>query len=239
MTTLIWKLHRDASRSLGDVRTVPDLEVCAEGEVLWLRHQQASDELQQSFMKLPVVHFTATENGQLVERGTRVPLGYVPEGPWMAITDWMKVKTPIARLGGHLPKCISLEMVPCEIFELPQLLRTEIELWSKYAITAPRIRLERLAFAASTEGVMFIKGDPLPAIAGNRYVLNGRIAVQAGWKWQPAVDSEVLQAALEVRADDLVVMDGNGDWICIAEDCFVQATRSAVRATSEELGYVL
>lgn len=238
MTNCIWKFHRDACTLLGSVRTESDLEVCEDEDVVWIRCQQASDELQKSFMRLPVVHFSASEDGQLIERGTRVPLGYVPKGPWIPIAQWMKVTAPIAGLSGCAPQPISIEMAPCDEFKLPQLMRTDFKVWGNYAVNAPLFRLERLAFATSGDGTIYIKGDPLPAIPGERYVLEDRIAVEAGWKWRPEVAPEVVQSALNIRADELVVLDRKGDWLCLSEECFVQASRAAVRATSQEFGYV-
>lgn len=238
MTTFVWKMHRDASELLGAVRTQPSLEVCTEGDTVWIRCEDANYEIQQAFLQLPVVHSIATDDGQLIKRGTRVPHGYVAEGPWIPIAQWMEVKLPIAGLSGIAPGPIPVELVRSETFETPQLLKTNIQVWTQYAVAAPRIRLDRLAFAARADGTVFVWGEPLPPIFGKRFVVHGRVAVEAGWTWQPAVDVGVLEAVLAIDPGYLAVMEEGGHWLSLADEGFVQATRSAVRTTSEELGYV-
>ncbi|QDU75589.1 hypothetical protein Pan97_26230 [Bremerella volcania] len=238
MTTFVWKLHREACELLGIVRTQPSLEVCVDGDTVWIRCKDASDDLQRAFMQLPVVHSVATDDGQLIERGMRVPRGYVAGGPWMPIAEWMRVTLPVAGLSGLAPKAIPLEMVRSEEFKASQLLQTDIQAWAKYAASAPRVRLDHLSFAVAEDSTVFVRGKPLPPISGRRLVVQGRVAVEAGWTWRPALAVEVLEATLAIEPGNFAVLVGDGGWTLLSEEVFVQATRSAVRSASEELGYV-
>jgi len=238
VTTYVWKMHRDSSELLGRIRTEPSLEVYADEDTVWIRCQDASEELQQIFMQLPATHSVATADGQLIERGRRVPQGYLPEGPWIGIAQWMEVTLPVAHLAGHMPRAVPVEMIPDARFETPQLLQTELQTWKQYVASAPRVRLERLAFLVASDGMVLVRGEPLPPLAGKRFVFQGRIAVEAGWAWLPAVSAEVLEAALPLTPGSVAVLYGDGRWYSIAEEEFVQATRSAVRAMSEGLGFV-
>ena len=236
MTTFVWKMRHEASQLLGAVRTQPDLEVCAIGDSVWIRAEDASETLQQAFMELPAIHYTATDDGQLIERGKRVPQGHVPEGPWIVIAQWMPVALPVAVLAGTPARAATIEIVPGEQFETPQFLQTKLQTWTQYAVSAPRVRLDRLAFATAADGTVFIRGEPLPPISGRRFVIRGRIAIEAAWTWRPKVSAEVLEAALAIADGHLAVMYGDGNWLSLPSERFVQATRSAVRATSEEFG---
>lgn len=238
MTIFVWKMHREASEHLGTVRTQAGLEVCAKGDTVWIRCEDPSEALHRTFMQLPAVHSIATDDGQLIQRGTRVPRGYIADGPWLPIAQWMKVTLPVASLGGVSPLPLPIDMVHGETFETPRFLQTDIQAWTKYAVSAPRVRLDQFAFAATANGTVFVRGEPLPPLTGKRFIWQGRIAVEAGWSWRPDIAVEVLEAALAIESDHLAVMYGDGRWLSLTEESFVQATRSAVRTTSEGLGYV-
>lgn len=237
MTTFVWKMQRQASKQLGAVRSQFGLEIFCEEETVWIQCEEPDEKLRQAFMQMNVIHYVATEEGQLIERGKRVPSGYVPDGPWIPIAEWISVSLPIAGIEGKLPRVVPIEIVPNEDVEIPQLLRTDIDQWSRYAINAPRVRLDRLAFAMTADGTVYVQGEPLPPIPGKRFTMRGRIAVEAGWTWQPAVSVGVLEAALAMDPGHLAIMDNTGSWMSMPEECFLKATRSSVRSMAEGLGH--
>lgn len=239
MTICVWKMHSDAGELLGRLRTHTGLEICVETSTVWIRCENASDALQQAFMKLPAIHFWAMQDGQLIERGTRLPRGYVAEGPWIPISQWMEVALPVAGLSGISPRPISIDTVRSEVLATPEVLQTDWPQWQQYVVTAPRIRIEQLAFAATADGMVFVRGAPLPPIPGKRFVVQGCIAVEAGWTWYPAIAVEILESALRINSGDMCVMYGNGSWQSISEDAFVQATRSSVRSAAEGFGHAI
>lgn len=237
MTTSVWKMQREASMQLGAVRTRFGLEVCNEEDAVWIRCTEPDEKLLQTFMQLPVTHYVST-GGQLTERGKRVPSGYIPEGPWIPIAEWIKVTLPVPAIGGIIESAVPIELIPNEDVEIPQLLKTDIHHWSRYAVGAPRVRLDRLAFAASEDGTVYVRGEPLPPIPGKRFTVRGRVAIEAGWTWRPAVAVEVLEAVLNVDPEHLAIMDSTGSWLSLTDECFLQASRSTVRNVAEELGHV-
>src|SRR5262249_30330574 len=117
--------------------------------------------------------------------------------------------------------------------ELPiALLMTSPEDWREFALNAPEVRLRQLRFAVDGVGNVVVRGNPLPPLPGRQLVLNGNIAVQAGFAWEPAVSAEVLSRRLGLSAEALALFHEDGTFSRIEDEQFVPATRNAVRETA-------
>jgi hypothetical protein len=150
----------------------------------------------------------------------------------------MAVDLPPAALGGRLPGQIALRLEPSAEEERPNVLLTAAEAWLNYASEAAQVRLDRWTFALDAEGRAVVRGWPSPPIAGTHYVEQQGVAVQAGWRWTPRVDADIVRDALHLSTGDLALLHGDGTWDFIGGEHFVRATRSAIRlscgATADE-----
>jgi hypothetical protein len=109
---------------------------------------------------------------------------------------------------------------------------TTLAEWNQFALNAPEVRLRQLRFAVDETGNVVIRGKPLPPVRGRRYVLDGNIAVQAGFTWDPAVTADVLSRRLGLSSEALALFHDDGTFSRIESEQFVPATRSAVRETA-------
>jgi len=112
------------------------------------------------------------------------------------------------------------------------LLITSLDDWREFALNAPEIRLRQLRFAVDEAGNVVVRGKPLPPLPGRQFVLDGNVAVQAGFTWEPAVSADVLSRRLGLSADALALFHEDGTFSRIEVEQFVPATRSAVRETA-------
>jgi hypothetical protein len=114
------------------------------------------------------------------------------------------------------------------------------ERWLAWGQSAPQVRLERLIFAASSDGRILVRGNPPPPLAGARYYERAGLAVPCGWGWPDWLDAGLVREALDLPEEDLALFscDGTGEWTgewtweWIPADQFVRATRSAVRLSA-------
>ena len=118
-----------------------------------------------------------------------------------------------------------------------ELLVTTVDQWREFALNAPEIRLRHLRFATDGDGNVVVRGIPLPPLPGRQFALQGNIAVQAGFTWEPNVSADVLSRRLGLAADALALFHEDGNFSRIEAEQFVPATRSAVRETAQ--GFVL
>lgn len=223
---------RDAV-ALSQLRTQPGLQICEEQELLWLRTSELDEALSKAVRALPGRRFTVLPDQQLLPVGKHVPHGYLPEGPWTDLRQWMTLQIQPPRFSAVAGAEVAWQLVrggePAEA----NVLLTDARFWREYAIRAPRIRLDRLGFALSENAQAVLRGTPLPPLPGIRFVERSGVAAPAGWIWMPAVDADVLQAALDLAPQDLALLYKDGTWDHIPAEAFVQATRSAVRRSIE------
>lgn len=200
---------------------------------LWLCATGACD-AEEFRQRLPeAMLFDILDDDQLVRWGDRVPTDRLPDVDWRPLIELLPVETPIALHAGRPKNRSRLTLVPSSKEQTPSVHVTTLEAWAKYAIKAPEVRLLRWRFAVSVAGDAIIRGEPLPPLRGRRYVDHAGLACPVGWTWHPAIDVNILRETLSVQSDDLAIME-NSSFKIIEARHFVQATRSAVRASQKE-----
>ncbi len=239
MTWQVWRLQRDDSARLAQVRHLSGLEVCESENSLWLRAEEPSEAFQMTLARLPAKQSTVQPDGQLIERGRRVPRGRLPEQRWIPLTEWIQVSLPPAGFGGKAPEPVPLHMTRDHCENEAGMLLTTFHAWHQFATAAAQVRLQGLTFAVDDGQRVVVRGTPLPPLKGLRYVMHGAIAVEAGWTWQPAVSADVLANVMQLSSSQVSLLHSDGNWSVLAEDDFVRATRAAVRATAERLSHGL
>ncbi len=223
----------DATVGLGRLRGLSGIEVCELDGILWLHVRNITDDLDSAIRKLPCTRFAVLADGQLVRSGTRVPRGQLPDGPWTELADWMTLEMPPEASCGTVASQVEVRLVRGGSEREANVIVTNTSTWQEYASQAPRVRLDRLAFAINGDGGVVVRGTPLPPVTGKRFVERSGVAVEAGWTWTPSVDPNVLAALLRLDSDDLALLHVDQPWDHIHGDDFVRATRSAVRLSVE------
>lgn len=234
MTLQVLRMERRYAATLGRVRSRSDLKIGETAEHLWVQIEETDEPLDGDLLSLPAVCFAALEDGQLIERGQRVPRGYLPKVDWSPIDQWMTIQMTAPALAAQAPPPVRLQMAPSDDPQTTSVLVTSCEKWEKYVQTAPQIRLSPLSFAQNGDRQVVIRGTPLPPISGTHFVESDGVAVAAGWRWNPPVAANVLARSLQVAADDLALLYADGTWERIGGEEFVQASRVAVRLSSQE-----
>lgn len=218
------------------LRLLGDVEVLAESREVWLRGPQLDDALDLALRKLSgAERFIVEDGGELVPVGARVPLRRLPEGNWIPLSRFVIPRAPTAALAGQPADPARLRLVRCSDDRSANVLVTEIASWLAYASSAPQIRLSKLTFAAAADGRIVVRGRPLPPINARLLAESAGIAVPCGYCWQPAADAETVRAVFGLGPDDLAILDPDGTATVISQNCFVAASRSAVRLTAQEL----
>lgn len=228
------RLSHHKAAQLGPLRTLGGLEVHENGDEIWLRVRETSEEIQTALKSLPAATaFRVLDDGQLCQWGNLVPHGFLPTGPWESLSRWMAIELPRASLSGRVVNRVPLELVRDSQPRDANLLLTSLEHWHDYGRTAPQVRLACLQFAVSVNNEVLIRGVPLPPIPGKQFVEERGIAIPCGWRWSPAVDVDVLVQAFSHSEHSLLLWREHGEMERITNDQFVRATRSAIRLSAE------
>lgn len=234
-TTTSWaaRLPRHVFQSLAAFRTLPNLQGCKTDCELWVRGETSPDNLpQQIRLTTGAEVFAVTAGGELIPWGCRVPVGQLPDGPWVALADLLTPNFPTARFAPRLhPQC-ELKLIRSETGEEPAVLEVELASWSRFVRESPRVRLMRWEFAASTTGRVLIRGLPLPALPGRRYWHADGMLIPVGYRWFPEVAAHVVRRILQLPPDEWAVWSPEScRWERIPTDAFVPARRENVHQT--------
>jgi hypothetical protein len=219
----------DRADSIGPLRRAPGVEACELGQSVWLRGSRRDEALEKAILALPGRRFQVLSDGQLTPAGALVPHGRLPDGPWMPVSQWLSIDVEPAAFAARVEEKVALRLVRGGPPQESNVLLTSADAWSRYAVAAPQVRLDRWAFAMDDRGNVLVRGTPLPPLGGVRFVERNGVAAPAGWTWRPAIDASVLQKVLRLADGDLALFHTDGSWDRLAADGFVRATRSAVR----------
>jgi hypothetical protein len=232
-----WALYiaKADTQTLASLRLDRGIEIAEAEDCVWLRGK-AAESLEQKLAALPALErFEWLSTNKLRRVDQRVPSRHLPETAWKPINAWSQVRLPLAAFPADLPEKIALRLARSGDEQEPSLLLTSIAEWRSFAQTAAAIRLQPLRFAANAAGEILVRGNPLPPLPGRRFILHGRVAVPAGFSWQPAVAMEILERCFNVAGDAMILWHEDNTITRLHSEQFISATRSAVRATAEAM----
>lgn len=223
-----------AVESLGQLRLLDGTQVCQPGESLWVSGPQLDEDLTAVLQSLPCAdRFVVSEDGTLTKFDERTPSGTIPDVEWTSLPEFIEPELPVAGLSlARIPRVpITLVRATGQQPLEPAALLVSVKEAAEWAATAPQLRLDPLTFAASSDGQILFKGEPLPSVPGTRLTEHDGVLVPAGWTWSPAIDTSSLREALEVAAEELVLLTQDEEAQRISQGDFVQASRMALRVT--------
>ena len=106
------RIARTSAGLLGGLRLVPGVRVCEVADDVWLRGENADEELTRRLLVLPESQlFTVLDGDAIVPHGARVPVGEVPRGTWQPLSRWLGVVLEPAALPGRIETQAVLRMV--------------------------------------------------------------------------------------------------------------------------------
>jgi hypothetical protein len=230
-------IAREDAGSLAPLRLTGGIEVGEEGPWIWLRGQRGDERLEAKLAGLPARgKYEWLPPNQLRPVDRRIPSARLPELPWQALNAWLQVSMPPAAMPGIAPELVPFRLVRSTREQEPELLLTRLEEFQAFAAGAAQVRLNRLQFAADASGAVLVRGQPLPPLPGQRFVLHAGVAVPTGFSWEPAVSAEALARRFGVAGGMLAVWLEDGTTWRLHPEQFVTASRSALRATEQTLG---
>lgn len=233
-TTWVVRLPSAQAALLGPMRLVEGICVRVDGADLWLKCDQLNSALLQRIRMIPDAElFTLRQNRGLTRPDSIVPCDRLPEGEWQPLKHWLQLVIPQAGFAPSIQTKVSLTLVRTSIPQPANVLLTDWSVWKSFAVNAPAVRLQQLAFAVSNDWQVLIAGTPLPPISGKHFVESHGIMVPTGWRFEPDVEHRVVSAILSLSTADFAIFREDGSYERLSRSSFVQASRSAVRATDE------
>jgi hypothetical protein len=128
---------------------------------------------------------------------------------------------------------IAWSLVPSESFQSVQMILLPFDAFFSWGIAAPAVRLSGLRFAVAEDGRACVMGELLPSLRGEGWCVQDRVATPAGWELPRGITHELVAASMRLRSGETALLHPDGSAECVPIEAFVEATRSALRATAE------
>jgi hypothetical protein len=235
MNEIVIVLSTAHAASLGSIRTFPGLLAATQHEQIWVRGIPTGKP-DPKITQLPIAQtYFMDEQERLFEPGTLTPTATLPALAWQPLLSFIKVTLPVSALPGVMKKPQRVKLARHSHMVESTALLTTLEAWEEYASNAPMVRLQHLYFAVSENYEVLIVGAPLVPLPGKAYTLKNNILLPVGYDFDPPVLAELVTAELNPGNEGLLLFHLNGEWEKIKLDCFVPATRSAVRLTNSTI----
>ena len=228
--TLVAMLATDDAAWLGRWRTLPGLEACeAEGH-LWVRGRADRG----NWALVPALdRFAADAAGRLTREGERVPVRRMPEAPWIALPDYLKVRPPAAALPAQSVVPLAWALVPSAEFREPSLLTLPFDQFARWGLGAPSVRLKPLRFAKSDDGRACVRGSVLPSLPGVSWYVENGVAMPAGWGLPRGITPALVATSLKLASSTMALLHEDATVEVLPDEAFVEVTRSALRLSAQ------
>jgi len=232
MQEYILNIPVESKESLALLRLMPGLRVALDGTRLRVRGIPYSEQPAKEIWQLPVISILIlNDENYLFPVAGKVPVAKLPELKWIPLQQYIQVEPPVSALKGETEKKVSVKLIPSDRVQEGEALLTSLGSWKTYADTAPATRLKRISFAVSENGTALLLGTPLPSLPGREYWKTANMLIPCGYDFEITLMADILPAKLNPQNDSLILFETDGSWQKIELNNFVNAKRSAVRAT--------
>jgi len=223
--------------AMDSFRLSRELEGMLAADFLWVRGGVLSEKLQQELKSVPWHrYYRILDGGKLAREDSRLPCGRLPQGEWKKLAEILVPELPSPAFPGLKPMRAGLKWAYGRKEKPAALLLTQAQAWWEYVETAPEIRLSVLGFALNDAGQVLVKGSPLPALPGAYFSLEQGVALPSGLEVDPRLSPVTLKRLLEAGDKGIALLQEDGTWSWIADECWRPATRSSVRMSLGEWG---
>ncbi len=213
---------------LGNIRTQTGLSAKEVDDFIYVRGIPENPNI--AIKKLPALNtYTLSKSGELFPIGKSTPVAVLDGSGWISIQEYIEVEPPLSALPGVIDKRYTMSLLPSEMGRTGSAILTSFETWINYAESAPGIRLEKLVFAVSEHKEVLIMGNPLPAIPGQEFWASERFLIPCGYDFEYPVLTQLFQEKISQNQHSYIMLSADGNMEIIPEQCFVKATRSAIR----------
>lgn len=232
-----WALRIDRASlpALGACRLVPGVEVAEVDGDLWLRGVDLPDSDRLKFLALPdAVRFDIGPDGALRPEGKLLSAGVLPAAKWVTIREAVPVDLPVSAFAGVRLRPATLRSERSDVEAAANAALLSWADWSRYAVAAPRVRLDRWRFARDGGDRVLVCGTPLPPLPSAPYVEQDGVALPAGWRLVPRLPSAAVARILNLAAGDVALFASDGSWERLRGEDFAAASRAAIRLSGED-----
>lgn len=233
MKDILLKLEKGERASLGNTRCLKSVVAAEDGDYIWIRVKDVTDEINHKLKQLPVKStYTVDDKNQLFLPNGFTPVDVLKEMNWIPIQSFITIEPPVSNIPGQTKSKVDIKLVPSITERRGNALLTDLVTWKEYADTASAIRLATLKFAVSANDEVLIIGTPLPSLPGKEYWLQNNCLLPCGYEFEIPFVGNFLQSEINSSNAGLILFNTHSEWQIIDHSLFVEAKRSVIRLTN-------
>ena len=215
--------------ALGPFRTQAGWELHADAASVWVRCPvSAADDC----AGLPCRgKYRVDAQGCITPWQGTVPVGNAPGGPWQALSDFLTVTAPVSGMPARARARLEITLQRSARVRTAESLLLEMSELAAWVERAPKVRLQRLKFAAAADGRALVLGSPLPPLPGVAHYHWGTMAIPCGWEFASHVWPGWVESSLALPKGALALVGSDARLEIIGEEGFTPLTLAAVRLT--------
>jgi hypothetical protein len=226
------RLPASALAELAPLRATPGLRALVRGDALWLSWPAGEAELARLILALDGAELYLQREGRWHRPGSALPSFAVPEDdearPLSSLLTPAATEPVLPEVGGRAP--VRLCLVASDVPRPTALLRVTLAELQRWADGATSHQLASV-HATHTEGMVLLRGERLPALAGERF-WGRRVLLPLGRRAEPDVGEDALAEALGLEGGELaLVEEQTAEVVPLA--AFAPLTRAAVRLAAK------
>ena len=204
--------------------------LCEDDDALWLRCPENDAA---NAAAVPCLERLRDDSrGLLVPLNREVPVARAPAGPWLPLTEWLPLLPPPARMPGKVESRAEARLIRSSVPREQEAILIDIASLARWAEDAPRVRLERLRFAAAEDGRAFVRGTPPPPVPGAAYYFLGDLALPCGWDFADHLLPAWVEKSLALPRGASAIFHPDGRVEQIDSESFLPLTLGAARRTA-------
>lgn len=224
-------LHLDPAdaTTLGPYRTRAGWELCAMEESIWIRCPESALE---ECANLPCRgRYRSDNSGRLTPLDATVPVMMAPGEEWQPLIESILILPVASRMPGTPRERVELSLVRSERETTADALLLSLEELAVWVEQAPRVRLDRLRFAAAPDGRALVIGTPLPPVPGTPHYLCGALALPCGWGFAPHLWPAWVDKSLSLPSGAMALIHENARIEVVGQEGLSPLTLAAIRCT--------
>ncbi len=221
---------------LSDIRLYSNVQVATNNNLVWVKGIISDQENDTQIKKIPFKNiYTIDKDSNLFNLGSLTPIDKLKVLDWITIDKFINLEFPSSLMAGRVKETHHVKLIKSDKVQTGNAMITDFEIWNNYAQNASEIRLNKLIFAVSKSNQVIIIGQPLPPIQGLEYWLNNDLLIPAGYDFEIPILANLIFEKLNIKNSSYILFDTNNQWQKIFKENFVNASRSAIRLTSQSV----
>jgi hypothetical protein len=218
--------------NLANIRHWDNLKIAFEGDEIWLKNLNEMQINAIELRSMPAKKVFYAQAGKLFLQHSILPDRNIPSLLWTALDRALPIKMPIFNHNFFgIEEKITMQLLPSENESEAVAALVNIADLERYIVTAPAIRLQKIAWVILEKNRILLFGQPLLPISGDTFWQRGDFILPTGYDFDLFSLSDALNNSLNPEKSNLVVWNNDSTYFLIEKSDIQALSLGSFRRT--------